>query len=62
MMEKQQNVVNATGSPDAASQASKTDPENEAPPDGDDTNTFAEQYNTEELNVEDAGQDDKQHD
>lgn len=62
-MEKQQNVANATGSADAASQASNTDPEHATSPDGDDANTFTEQYNTEEVsgNVEDAVED-KQHD
>lgn len=65
MMEKQQNVANATGSPDASSQGSETGPEHTAPTDDDnDAKTFTEQYNTEEVNdnVEDAGEEDKQHD
>ncbi|XP_061367409.1 uncharacterized protein LOC133310494 [Gastrolobium bilobum] len=63
MMEKQTNVVNATGSADADSQPSKT-PEHTAPPDdGDDAKTYTEQFSTEEVidNLEDAGED-KQYD
>nr|AFK35785.1 unknown [Lotus japonicus] len=61
MMDKQQNVSNATGSSDAASQASQTGPEDAAPADG--SETFTEQYDTEEVmdNIEDAGEEDKQH-
>lgn len=60
-MDKQQNVSNATGSSDAASQASQTGPEDAAPADG--SETFTEQYDTEEVmdNIEDAGEEDKQH-
>lgn len=64
MMDKQQNVVNATGSVDGSSQTSKTSPDHAASPDGDAAKTFDEQYGTEEVivgNVEDAGED-KQND
>jgi len=63
MMDKQ-NVTNATGSADAASQGSTTGPEHEAPTDSNDEKTFSEQYNTEEVieNIEDVGEDDKQYD
>ncbi|KAF1881626.1 hypothetical protein Lal_00039842 [Lupinus albus] len=47
MMDKQQNVTNATGSADAALQASKTNPEHESPPYGDDAKSFTE--DTEEV-------------
>ncbi|XP_020216794.1 uncharacterized protein LOC109800415 isoform X2 [Cajanus cajan] len=47
MMDKQQNVANATGS---ASDASTTGPEDATPADGDDAKTFTEQdSNTEEV-------------
>ena len=57
MMEKQQNVVNATGQNDVPSQASKSSPEHTATPDGDVANA-TEQYHTEVIeNIEDGGQD-----
>ncbi|KAL1332645.1 hypothetical protein HN51_061429 [Arachis hypogaea] len=67
MMDKQQNVSNATGSSDPTSQPNRTAGEHSAPPDGDedDINTSAEQYNTEVIdnNIDDASEDDKhQHD
>ncbi|CAL5202435.1 unnamed protein product [Lathyrus oleraceus] len=63
MMDKQQNVSNATGSTDSASQGSTTGPEHEAPADGNDEKTFSEQNDIEEVidNIEDAGEDDKQY-
>lgn len=62
-MDKQQNVSNATGSTDSASQGSTTGPEHEAPADGNDEKTFSEQNDIEEVidNIEDAGEDDKQY-
>lgn len=55
MMDKQQNVANATGSADT----SKTGAEHAA--DSDDENSFMEQYNNTEEVIEDVG-DDKHHD
>ncbi|KAG2394837.1 uncharacterized protein HKW66_Vig0077880 [Vigna angularis] len=55
MMDKQQNVANATGS----AETSKTGAEHAA--DGDDENSFMEQYNNTEEVIEDVD-DDKQHD
>ncbi|OIW20346.1 hypothetical protein TanjilG_08891 [Lupinus angustifolius] len=64
MMDKQQNVANATGSADAASHASKTDPEHESPPHGDDAKSYTGQYDIKKVgdNVEDAGEENKHHD
>ncbi|KAF7816040.1 translocation protein Sec62 [Senna tora] len=62
MMEKQQNVVNATGSGDSSSETSKTSPEH-ASPDVNSDKTFAEQYDAEEVilrNMEEVGEEDKQ--
>ncbi|XP_028771434.1 uncharacterized protein LOC114728670 [Neltuma alba] len=62
MMEKQQNVVNATGSNDS-SQTSNTSPEQASSPEDGGAKTFSEQYDAEEVmgNTEDAGED-KQND
>ncbi|KAG5027439.1 hypothetical protein JHK86_023353 [Glycine max] len=57
MMDKQQNVANATGSADA----SKNGPEDAAPADGDDAKDFMEQYNNTEEVINDVD-DDKHHD
>ncbi|KAF7833732.1 Translocation protein sec62 [Senna tora] len=54
MMEKQQNVANAT---DASSQGGKTSPEHEDTPGGDGTKTFTEQDNEVIENVEYADED-----
>ncbi|KAG5138562.1 hypothetical protein AAZX31_08G325300 [Glycine max] len=57
MMDKQQNVANATGSADA----SKNGPEDAAPADGDDAKDFMEQDNNTEEVINDVD-DDKHHD
>ncbi|KAI9109145.1 hypothetical protein K1719_019768 [Acacia pycnantha] len=62
MMEKQQNVVNATGSNDSSSQT--TSPEQASSPDDDGAKTSSEQFDAEEVvmgDTQDAGED-KQND
>ncbi|KAI4305075.1 hypothetical protein L6164_028464 [Bauhinia variegata] len=59
MMEKQQNVVNATASNDSSSQASKTSPEHTASPDSDGAKAFTEHYSDEVIGSKESADEDK---
>lgn len=64
MMEKQQNVVNSTGSNDSSSQTGKTNPEHSSSPDEDGAKASSEHYDAEVVvgNTEDAGEEDTKND